>query len=153
MRHFDQAAVFNAESCLEYKFVKSMLATGIVWVCSEEWGTTVIRQERKLFQQLHKNSLRFIPLLCLYMLIFSIVGASGKLAWRLCMIQNKLPGATCFMTVSQIKARVSNLKMKVCKTTPLQYFCKGPPYLDINHTLKKILLHKMFVPITVQNIQ
>ena len=41
------------------------------------------RQERKLFQQLHKNSLRFIPLLCLYILvhfILSIVGASGKLA-------------------------------------------------------------------------
>ena len=38
------------------------------------------RQERKL---LHKNSLRFIPLLCLCILvhfILSIVGASGKLA-------------------------------------------------------------------------
>ena len=54
---------------------------------SREWGTTVRRQERKLFQQLHKISLRFIPLLCLYIQVHFIVGSSGKLAWRLCMIQ------------------------------------------------------------------
>ena len=35
-------------------------------------------------------------------------------------------GVVDFCAVDVSRGRVSNLKMKVCKTSPLQYFCKGP---------------------------
>ena len=94
MRHFE--AVVFAESCLEYKLVKIKDTAPLIEAVFLEYARylnslSLLRGIRyycekageKVFPTIAQNSLRFIPLLCLYILVhfvLSIVDASGKLA-------------------------------------------------------------------------